>query len=142
MEFKIAFIGFGVVGQGLAEIFVEQEAFLKEKYNFNFKVVAISDTMKGSVYDKNGLDIQNLLELVKSTGKIDSYQNGIKGWDSLKTITDTNANLILEVAWTDLKTGEPAMTHVKTALKNKKHVVMTNKGPIALAVRELLQIAK
>ncbi|MHA2256004.1 MAG: homoserine dehydrogenase [Candidatus Heimdallarchaeaceae archaeon] len=142
MEFRIAFVGFGVVGQGLAEIFVEQETFLKEKYDFNFKVVAISDTMKGSVYDENGLDLKNLLELVKSSGRIDGYQKGIKGWDSLKTITDTNANLILEVAWTDLKTGEPAMTHVKTALKNKKHVVMTNKGPIALAVRELLQIAK
>lgn len=142
MEFRIAFIGFGVVGQGLAEIFVEQETFLKKKYDFNFKVVAISDTMKGSVYDENGLDLKNLLELVKTTGKIDSYQDGIKGWDSLKTITDTDANLILEVAWTDLKTGEPAMTHVKTALKNKKHVVMTNKGPIALAVRELLQLAK
>ena len=142
MEFRIAFIGFGVVGQGLAEIFVEQETFLKEKYDFNFKVVAISDTMKGSVYDENGLDLKNLLELVKSSGRIDGYQKGIKGWDSLKTITDTNANLILEVAWTDLKTGEPAMTHVKTALKNKKHVVMTNKGPIALAVRELLQIMR
>ncbi|GAH52917.1 unnamed protein product, partial [marine sediment metagenome] len=52
------------------------------------------------------------------------------------------ANLILEVAWTDLKTGEPAITHVKTALKNKKHVVLTNKGPIALVVRELLALAK
>ena len=142
MEFRIAFIGFGVVGQGLAEIFVEQEASLKENYDFNFKVVAISDTMKGSVYDENGLDLKNLLDLVKSTGKIDEYQKGIKGLDSIKTITDTTANLIIEVAWTDLKTGEPAMTHVKTALKNKKHVVMTNKGPIALAVRELLELAK
>ncbi len=142
MEFKIAFIGFGVVGQGLAEILVEQKELLSKLYDFNFKVVAVSDTMKGSVYDENGLDLKSLLEIVKSTGKIESYQSGIKGWDSLKTITDSNANLILEVAWTDLKTGEPAMTHVKTALKNGKHVVMTNKGPIALAVRELLQLAK
>jgi homoserine dehydrogenase len=142
MDFNIAFIGFGVVGQGLAEILVEQKELLSKLYDFNFKVVAVSDTMKGSVYNENGLDLKNLLEIVKSTGKIETYQKGIKGWDSLKTITDTNANLILEVAWTDLKTGEPAMSHVKTALKNKKHVVMTNKGPIALAVRELLQLAK
>ena len=142
MEFKIAFIGFGVVGQGLAEILVEQKTLLNKLYDFDFKVVAVSDTMKGSVYDENGLDLKNLLEIVKSTGKIESYQGGIKGWDSLKTITDSNSNLILEVAWTDLKTGEPAMTHVKTALKNRKHVVMTNKGPIALAVRDLLKIAK
>ncbi|MHA1347270.1 MAG: homoserine dehydrogenase [Candidatus Heimdallarchaeaceae archaeon] len=142
MEFRIAFIGFGVVGQGFAEILVEQKQTLKERYDFDFKVVAISDTMKGSVFDAQGLDLEKLLALVKETGKIEKYSEGIKGWDSLKTIIDTNANLILEVAWTDLKTGEPAITHVKAALKNKKHIVLTNKGPIALAVRELLALAK
>ena len=45
MEFKIAFIGFGVVGQGLAEILIEQKEALKELYNFNFKVVALSDVI-------------------------------------------------------------------------------------------------
>ncbi len=142
MVFNIAFIGFGVVGQGLAEILVEQEDLLKKDYSFHFKVVAISDVVKGSVYDENGLDLKELLKLVKETGKIEEYPDGIKGWDSLKTITDTNANMILEVAWTDLKTGEPAITHVKTAINKKKHVVLTNKGPIALAVRELLDLAK
>jgi homoserine dehydrogenase len=142
MEFRIAFIGFGVVGQGLAEILVEQKHILKERYDFDFKVVAISDTMKGSVFEAKGLDLEKLLSLVKETGKIEDYPEGIKGWDSLKTITDSTANLILEVAWTDLKTGEPAITHVKTALKNRKHVVLTNKGPIALIVRELLTLAE
>ena len=142
MEFNIAFIGFGVVGQGLAEILIDQKAILKENYSFEFNVVAVSDTLKGSVYNENGLDLAKLLQLVEETGKIDDYPDGTKGLDSVKTITETNANLILEVAWTDLKTGEPAITHVKTALKNKKHVVMTNKGPIALIVRELLDLAK
>ena len=142
MEFNIAFIGFGVVGQGLAKILLEQEKELKEKYDFNYKVVAISDKIKGSWYRRTGLDLKRLLELVEEKGDLKGYADGIEGWDSLKTIKDTNANLILEVAWTDLKTGEPAITHVKTALENKKHVVMTNKGPIALAVRELLDLAK
>jgi len=142
MEFRMAFIGFGVVGQGLAEILLEQADELKEQFGFEYKVVAISDKLKGAVYDENGLDLQNLLELVKTTGKIEDYPDGIKGWDSFKTITDTNANLIVEVTWTDIKTGEPAISHIKTALNHKKHVVMTNKGPIALAASELLELAK
>lgn len=142
MEFNIAFIGFGVVGQGLAEILLEQEEYLKKNYDFHFKVVAISDTMKGSWYKRTGLDLRKLLDLVNENGNLKGYGDGIEGWDSIKTIEETNANLILEVAWTNLKTGEPAITHVKTALKNKKHVVLTNKGPIALAVRELLDLAK
>ncbi len=140
--FKIAFIGFGVVGQGLAEILLEQKEELKNKYKFDFSVVAVSDKMKGAVYDKNGLDIQKLLNLVKETGKIDEYPTGLKGWDSLKTIKETNSNLIVEVSWTDIKTGEPAISHVKAAIESHKHIVMTNKGPIALVARELLALAR
>ena len=139
---RIAFIGFGVVGQGLAEILLEQKEELKKQFGFNFEVVAISDKMKGSVYLENGLDLQKILELVKSTGKIEEYPEGIKGWDSLQTITETNANLIVEVSWTDITTGEPAISHIKAAIGCHKHVVMTNKGPIALAARELLSMAK
>ena len=139
---KIAFIGWGVVGQGLAEILLEQKDELKAKYGFEYEVVAISDTMKGSVYEEKGLDIQKLLDLVKSTGKIEGYTEGEKGWDSIKTIAETNADLICEASWTDIETGQPAISHVKEAIKSRKHVVMTNKGPIALAVRELLSMAK
>lgn len=142
MEFKIAFIGFGVVGQGLVEILVKERNLLKRRYGLEFKVVAISDKQKGSVYNPNGLDLPRLLELVKSSGKIDGYDGGTKGWDSIKTITDTNANLIVEVSWTDINTGEPAISHVKSALNNGKHIVMTNKGPVALAAKELLELAK
>jgi len=141
-ELKIALIGFGVVGQGLVEILLEQKKELKVKYGLEFSVVAVSDTIKGSIYDETGLDIQKLLDLVKEKGEINDYPNGVKGWDSLKTITETNSNLIVEVSWTDIKTGEPAISHVKAALKSQKHVVMTNKGPIALVVRELLSLAE
>ncbi|MFX0170544.1 MAG: homoserine dehydrogenase [Candidatus Hodarchaeota archaeon] len=139
---RIAFIGFGTVGQGLAEILIEQKEELKERFGYEYSVVAVSDKMKGAVYDENGLDLQKLLDLVKSTGKIEDYPGGIKGWDSVKTITETNANLIVEVSWTDIQTGEPAITHIKEAIKCYKHVVMTNKGPIALIARELLSMAK
>jgi homoserine dehydrogenase len=139
---RIAFIGFGTVGQGLAEILLEQKDELKEKFGYEYNVVAVSDKIKGAVYDENGLDLQKLLDQVKSTGKIEDYPGGIKGWDSLRTITETNANLIVEVSWTDIQTGEPAISHIKEAIKCYKHVVMTNKGPIALAARELLSMAK
>jgi homoserine dehydrogenase len=143
MVHKLAFIGFGVVGQGLAEILLESEQELKERNNFEYKVVAISDTMKGSVYNPEGLDLAKILKLVKETGKVEGYRGATEsGWDSLKTIKESNADMIIEVSWTDLTTGEPAMSHVNAAFESGKHVIMTNKGPIALAVTELLEKAK
>lgn len=114
---------------------------LAEKFNFHYKVVAISDIKKGSVYDKDGLDLAKILEMVKNDKKLDGYPTGIKGMDSLSTIRETNANTIVEVTYTNVKTGEPALSHIKTALNSGKNVVSTNKGPAIKQAKELLDIA-
>jgi homoserine dehydrogenase len=142
MHFKLAFIGFGVVGQGLTEILLEKKELLEERYDFHYSVVAISDIMKGSVYDENGLDMKKIIDLVKSGKKLDEYPTGVKGMDALTTIKDTNANTIVEVTYTDVKTGEPALTHIKTALNAGKNAVSTNKGPVVKQAAELIKIAK
>jgi homoserine dehydrogenase len=142
MHCKLAFIGFGTVGQGLTEILLEKKELLTEKFDFHWSIVAISDTMKGSVYDENGLDAEKILSLVKSGKKVDDYPSGIKGMDSIDTIKETNADTIVEVTFTDVKTGEPALTHIKTALNAKKNVVSTNKGPVVKEALSLLNLAE
>ena len=141
MQFKIAFIGFGTVCQGLTEILLEKKDMLGEKYDFHFKIVAISDIMKGAVYDEDGLDMEKILELVKKGKKLDEYPTGVKGMDSMATIQETNADTIIEVTYTDVKTGEPALTHIKAALNAGKNVISTNKGPVVKQVMELLDLA-
>jgi len=148
MKTRIALIGFGTVGQGLCDIFLSKEAYLKSKYGFEASIVAISDVLKGAVYCKEGLDIQQCLDLVKDGNNLDKHKcNGTncnceKGWDSIRTIKETNADIICELAYTDVKTGEPAITHCKTAFENKKHVVTSNKGPAALQYSYLHKIAE
>ena len=142
MDFKLAFIGFGTVGQGLAEILLEKKELLSEKYNFNWSVVAISDNMKGSICNENGLDLNEILELVKSGKKLDEYPSGFKDMNAIETITKTNANTIIEVTFTNIKTGEPALTHIKTALNAKKNVVSSNKGPVVKHAEDLMNLAR
>jgi homoserine dehydrogenase len=59
----------------------------------------------------------------------------------MKTIRETNADVVIEVTPTDIRTGEPAISHIRAALAVGKHVVTTNKGPVVLAMRELLELA-
>ncbi|RNF39063.1 homoserine dehydrogenase [Planococcus salinus] len=144
MVHKLAFIGFGVVGQGLAEILRDKKEALKKGEEFEAEVVAISDLMKGSIYHPNGLDIDTALNVLKETGNLENYPHTpglVTGWDSLTTIRKTNADTIIEVSFTDVKTGQPAIDHCKTAFETGKNVVMTNKGPVALAYRELAELA-
>jgi homoserine dehydrogenase len=141
MHFNLAFIGFGTVGQGLTELLLEKKDLLEKKYNFHYKIVAISDIVKGAIYNEDGLDMKKILDLVKKDKKLDEYPTGISGKDSMATILDSNADTIVEVTFTDVKTGEPALTHIKTALNAGKNVISTNKGPVIKEVMELLDLA-
>jgi len=142
MKFKLAFIGFGVVGQGLAEMLHSKKEILKENYDFEFEVVAISDVKLGSAYNPKGLDLDKILDFVEKDKDLSEYPGAESGYDSIETIKDTEANTIIEVTFTDMKTGGPALDHVETALKEGKHVVSTNKGPVAQKVNELLDLAE
>ena len=136
MTHKLAFIGFGTVGQGLAEILRDKGDILRDTVGFDAQIVAVSDLLKGSVYHPDGLDIGKLLDAVRRTGKVEDYPDtsGLeRGWDSLKTIRET---------YTDIKTGQPAINHCRTAFKSGKNVVMSNKGPVALAYHELSALAR
>ena len=145
MIHKLALVGFGTVGQGLAEILLDKADTLRETIGFEAQIVAVSDLLKGSVYHPDGLDIATLLDIVKKTGRLDDYpdQPGLeRGWDSLKTIRETNADSIVEVSYTDIQTGQPAIDHCRAAFTSGKHAVMSNKGPVALAYEELSRLAQ
>ncbi len=138
---KIAMVGFGTVGQGLAEIILDKADLLKKKEDVAFSVTAISDMLLGSVADPNGIDLARALAAVKEGGSLDAYEGGTHGWDALTTISECGADVMLEATYTDLKTGEPAITHVKEALGRGMHVATTNKGPVVLAAPELIEMA-
>ena len=142
MNVKIAFIGYGTVAQGFTEIVLEKGDWLREQYGLSVNVVAVSDVKKGSVYDEKGLNMRDILSLVRDGKTLEDYPEGIKGMNSLETITKTNADTIIEVTYTDVKTGEPALTHIKTALNAGKHVISTNKGPAVKQAAELLETAR
>ncbi len=145
MSHKLALVGFGTVGQGLAEILAEKGTEIERETGTTFQVVAITDMVKGALYDPQGLDLAGVLESVKEGGSLAGYPDRpglIRGWDSFQTISDTQADTILEVTFTNVEDGQPGLDHVRRALSIGKNVVTTNKGPIALAYRELKELAQ
>ncbi|WP_096188844.1 homoserine dehydrogenase [Evansella halocellulosilytica] len=142
---KIAIIGFGGVGQALAELLHKRREYLIETEALNPVIVAVTDVNKGAVYDPKGLDIEKLKAVLNETGLVESYpmnERVTKGLDSFQTIKQTNADTIIEVTYTNVQTGQPAIDHCRMAFENKKNVITTNKGPVALAYNELSQLAK
>ena len=138
---RIALIGFGVVGQSFARVLSKKRQELKHKHGIDVEVVAISGRSKGSILDEKGLDIEKLLRLFDETGTVESYPTGKKGLNSIQTIRESKADVIIETTNTNLDTGLPGLDHIKKALSLGKHVITSNKGPPALAYNELKKIA-
>ena len=140
-SYRLALIGFGNVGQGFAEILANRGEDLAQRYGAHFQIVAVCDLLKGSVYDPQGVDPAVLLTAVRTHGSLDSVGAPRRGWDAVETIEGSNADVVVELSYTDLQTGQPALDHMRAALENGKHVVTTNKGPIALHYQELMALA-
>lgn len=138
---RLMLIGCGTVGQGLLEII--------QKKKTDISVVAISDFKKGSINCVDGLNIKKVLDLL-NTGKsleeytCDSGNCGCtlnRGWNALKTIQKCDAEIMAEMTFTDIKTGQPASQHIEEALKRGMHVITSNKGPAALYYKKLSKLA-
>jgi homoserine dehydrogenase len=140
-EYRLAVIGFGNVGQGLAQILADRDERIRKEFGFGVRIVAVADLKLGSLYQPQGLDPAALLAAIRENGNLSGVPAKETGWDSLRTIRDTESDVVVELSPTDLNTGEPAVGHIRAALESGKHAITTNKGPIALQYRALKEIA-
>jgi homoserine dehydrogenase len=142
MKYRLALIGLGNVGLGFARILSERADQLADQFGLELEIIAVSDFIRGSVYNPDGILPQALIDAVDRDGNLDGVTAKERGWDALETITACDADVVMELTYTDLKTGEPAFSHIRAALESGKHVVTTNKGPVALRFPELTAIAR
>ncbi|MGI9200907.1 MAG: homoserine dehydrogenase [Woeseiaceae bacterium] len=142
MKYDLALIGFGNVGQGLAEILSQKSGFLRDRFDAHIRIVAVCDLHKGSIADPDGLDPQAMLNHVRAHNNLSEFPARHKGWDAQETIAKSGANVLVELAFTDLSTGEPALSHMTQALEAGMNVSTTNKGPAALHFPKLLELSR
>ncbi len=141
-NYRLALIGFGNVNQGLVEILRDHQQFLADTYGVQFTIVGVSDLLKGSIYSPDGLDVNILLSAINKDGNLEQVAALERGWEAPKLIANSNADVVVEASYTDLTTGQPAISYVRGALESGKHVVTSNKGPVALCYHELSKLAQ
>jgi homoserine dehydrogenase len=125
---KIAIIGMGAVGRGILEQI--------EKKDLGLVVTGLADS-KSALMDKDGIHIEDVLKAKSERGFC-----GDKSLSATDVIEKADYDALVEVTPTDAITGEPALQFMKAALARGKHVVTSNKGPIALHTTELQRMAK
>jgi homoserine dehydrogenase len=139
---RIILVGYGIVGKGVTSILAKRYTEKITSYGFNPKVVAIAD-IDGAVINPRGFSSEKL-EAIKQKGYPISADSefGHKGMSALEVIDSVEAEVVVEVTPVNIKNAEPALSHITKAFKTGKHVVTTNKGPLALAMPALTELAE
>ncbi len=142
LKMRIILVGYGVVGKGVTTILARRYAEKVTQYGFNPRIVAIAD-IDGAIINPRGLSTEKL-DAIKQKGYPISTdpEFGQKGISALDVIESVEAEVVVEVTPVNIKNGEPALSHITTAFKTGKHVVTTNKGPLALAMPALTELAE
>ncbi|WP_426128380.1 homoserine dehydrogenase [Pararhizobium sp. PWRC1-1] len=140
-QYNIALVGFGGVNRALAGLVAENNDNWNVQLGFRLNIVAVSDLHLGSVISPNGIDARMLVETKFAKGGFAQLSGGSAEADNEKVIRRAPADIIAEATFTNPLDGEPAVSHCRWALESGKHVVTTNKGPVALAAAELKTLA-
>jgi homoserine dehydrogenase len=138
--YRLHFIGFGTIGRALARQILEKESAIRERYGAVFQTTAVVTRRHGVAMDPGGLNLIEVLRLAESGARIGSLAP--EQWPLEEIFRTSKADILLENTPTDRQSGEPAVTHVRAALRNGLHAVTANKGPAAFAYRELRDLAR
>ncbi len=135
--YRLALIGFGNVGQGLATILRDHGPSIAGQRGADYRIVAVNTTRRGNIYNPDGIDPGQLLSTFEASRRVDDVAAPYTGWDVAQVIAESNADVIVEMTSSDLFSGEPATGYIRDAIAQDRHVVTTNKGPVALHYPEL-----
>lgn len=138
---RIILVGFGVVGQSFLRLLNLRYNELTSMHGLRPRIVAIVDK-RGAVINERGLDMEKMLKIKKEMGSVSkALDKGFPNLSAKDVIEKTEAEVVIEVTPTDIISGEPGLTHIETSIKSGKHVITTNKGPLALALPALMDLA-
>jgi homoserine dehydrogenase len=142
IEMRVLLIGFGAVGQSFVELVRSESRKLANDYGVRPKIVGVVDS-KGAAIDSGGIDPEKALSSKRNSGSLEElgrlvYRKGASGLDAIR---EAECEVVIEATPTELEKGEPGLSHVRNAMKERRHVICTNKGPLAIAMPALIELA-
>jgi homoserine dehydrogenase len=138
---RLCLAGAGHVGGGLLTLLAERGTELAERYGADVRVCGVAE-LGGAVVDPEGLDVSRVRKALAAgepLGRVPGV--GRPGMTPLALLHASRADVLLEATPVDLATAEPALTTVRTALRQGTHVVLANKAPLALAYGDLAALS-
>ena len=140
-KIRVIVCGFGRVGREFARLIHEKTNFIRTAYGFELSIVGVGE-LNGSLHHPGGIDAAETAAAFERDGGFSGHPHLEAAWQGLDLVKAARADVLVETTPTDIRTGEPAMSHIREALFRGIHVVSANKGPFIRAYRELTGLAR
>ena len=141
-QLRTLFIGFGNVGQKVAEILFVERDLHPRVHGLDLSVIGIITKSHGSLVNHNGVDVVKGLKEIRDTGRFSWTNFELTNLNGLDAVRQLDYDVLVELSTLSIADrGEPALSHVREALKRGRHVVTANKAPAAFAYRQLRSLA-
>jgi homoserine dehydrogenase len=141
-QLRLALLGFGTVGQWLAEALHTRAAWLQQEFGVVVTVISVATAHQGLICREHGLDLPTLLDLVATRQPLTAHPSVTHWTNVLEGLQATGGDVLAEATGATLRNGEPGLSYIRAALMQGMHVVTSSKGPVALAGRDLLSLAR
>lgn len=142
MEVGIVICGVGRVGKAFLNLLRQKNDYLRTRYGLELKIIAAVD-IGGAAVAAEGLPLNNLLAHLDQGRNVEELPNlGKKNYTGKEALSSLSADILVETTPTNIKDGEPGLTHIRTALQHGRHVVTAAKGPLVLRFQELKELAQ
>lgn len=140
-ECKVIIMGFGAVGQGVANALSLKKDMIKQEHNVEVKVVAAADSSSSAIC-ADGLDEQLLVSVKNDNGSLASYPEYGSDVCGIDVLDSVEYDCLIEATPTNIEDGEPALSLTLKAFEEGKDVVTSNKGHLALFFKDVISAAE
>ena len=143
--YNLCLLGFGNVNRTLAQLLLNREHELRDRYGISFRITGIATRRLGWIANPKGLDPTAYVERAPSPAKARSTAKASASNQNPTNVRDwlsaARADILFEATSLNLESGQPAVDHIRAALNHGAHAITANKGPIVHAYRELRDLA-
>ena len=140
-ECKVIIMGFGSVGQGVANAISMKKDLIKDKTGISVKIVAAADSSTSAI-SADGLDEKLLVETKNKEGKLSAYPEYGSDKNGEEVLDAVEYDCLIEATPTNIVDAEPAFSLTLKAFSQGKDVVTSNKGHLALKFKEVVGAAE
>ncbi len=141
-HYKLAFLGFGNVGQALARLLLRKQETIQSQFGITFNVTGIATGRHGTAIDPGGISLERALGHMDGLHSLNELSASPAPKDALDFIRHCGADVLFENTPVNYESGQPAVDHLRLAIEQGMHAITANKGPVVHALRDLTELAR